>query len=50
MRTKDEGHGLISASEDGLLKKADTASPTQMMNLLNSIVGAEEPKKLKGAK
>lgn len=49
MRTKGEGHSLITASEDKLIEKAEASTPAQMMTLLNSIVGGEQ-KKLNGAK
>lgn len=49
MRTKGEGHSLITASEDKLIEKVEASTPAQMMTLLNSIVGGE-PKKLNGAK
>lgn len=42
MRTKGEGHSLITASEDKLIEKAEAQSPAQMMTLLNSIVGGEQ--------
>ena len=49
MRTKGEGHSLITASEDKLIEKVEAQTPAQMMTLLGSIVGGE-PKKLNGAK
>lgn len=49
MRTKGEGHNLITASEDKLIEKVEAQTPAQMMSLLGSIVGGE-PKKLNGAK
>ena len=47
MRTKGEGHSLITASEDKLIEKSVASTPTQMMSLLASIVG-EGQKQLKG--
>lgn len=49
MRTKGEGHNLITASEDKLIEKVEAQTPAQMMTLLGSIVGGEQ-KKLNGAK
>ena len=46
MRTKSEGHNLITASEDKLLEKVEQKSPTQMLGMLDSIL-ANVPK-LKG--
>lgn len=49
MRTKGEGHNLITASEDKLIDKAEVKSPAQMLTLLDSILGGE-PKKLNSGK
>lgn len=44
MRTKGEGHSLITASEDKLLEKVEAPSENDLMRQLKSIVGGELPK------
>lgn len=39
MRTKGEGHGLITASEDKLLEKVEAPSDLDLMRKLQSVVG-----------
>lgn len=46
MRTKGEGHNLISASEDKLLEQVDTKSPLDLERQLAAIMGGS-PKLLK---
>ena len=45
MRTKGEGHSLITASEDKLIEKAEQRTPSQMLTMLDSIIG-NMPKRL----
>ena len=39
MRTKGEGHNLITASEDKMLERAETKSPEQLMREMNAVLG-----------
>lgn len=41
MRTKGEGHSLITASEDKLIEKVEAQTPDQMLQLLERAVGSE---------
>jgi hypothetical protein len=42
----EAGHGVISASEDELLKKVEVPSENDLMRQLKSVLGGE-PKQLK---
>lgn len=44
MRTKGEGHSLITASEDKLLEKVEAPSENDLMRQLKSVLGGEFPK------
>lgn len=46
MRTKGEGHNLITASEDKLLEKVEAPTDTELMRRLQGVIGGEL-KKLK---
>jgi hypothetical protein len=41
MRTKGEGHNLISASEDKLIEKVDAKTPLELERQLAAIMGAD---------
>lgn len=47
MRTKGEGHNLITASEDKLLEKVEAPSDTELLNRLKNVIGGGEQKMLK---
>jgi hypothetical protein len=49
MRTKGEGHNLITASEDKLIEKVDQRSPADLERQLAAIMGGSS-KLLGGAK
>lgn len=44
MRTKGEGHSLITASEDKLLEKVEAPSENDLMRQLKIVLGGELPK------
>ena len=51
MRTKGEGHSLITASEDKLLEKVEAKTPSELERQLISVIGgAVETPKLRGRK
>lgn len=41
MRTKGEGHSLITASEDKLLEKVEAPTDTELMRRLQGVIGGE---------
>lgn len=41
MRTKGEGHNLITASEDKLLEKVEAPTDTELMRRLQGVIGGE---------
>ena len=47
MRTKGEGHSLITASEDKLLEKVEAPTDTELFNRLKNVIGGGEQKMLK---
>lgn len=47
MRTKGEGHNLITASEDKLLEKVEAPSENELFNRLKNVIGGGEQKMLK---
>lgn len=47
MRTKGEGHSLITASEDKLLEKVEAPSENELFNRLKNVIGGGEQKMLK---